>query len=164
MKPVQVSADIPSMEREEVYDFLDLMANHEPFNDHFLIDWELSGPERGVGSRARVRAVGAGAGPVDIEVVSARAPETIVERNVGANGRRRATGTYTLEELPRAGTRVVFTYAWEQAPLAERLAAPLVRAYVRRAVARSMERLADLLASSASGAEHAQERSGPSRW
>ena len=30
------------------------MANHEPFNDHLMRNWQLSGPERGVGSKARV--------------------------------------------------------------------------------------------------------------
>ena len=54
MKPVTVSVDVPQS-REVVYDFLDVMANHEPFNDHLMKDWELSGPASGVGSKARVR-------------------------------------------------------------------------------------------------------------
>src|SRR5215471_16605071 len=104
MKPVRVAVDVPRP-REEVYDFLDVMANHQTFNDHFMVDWQLSGPARGVGSRARVRA---------------RAAATITEENVGAGGRRHGTGTYTLEELPGGGTRVMFEYAWRRAPLSER--------------------------------------------
>ena len=42
-KPVTVSVNVPQA-REQVFDFLDLMANHEPFNDHLMRDWELSGP------------------------------------------------------------------------------------------------------------------------
>ncbi|HXM56068.1 MAG TPA: SRPBCC family protein [Candidatus Dormibacteraeota bacterium] len=146
MKPVRVSVTVPQR-REQVYDFLDVMANHESFTDHFLVEWECSGPERGVGSRARVRTRGMfGMEVVEIEVVAAQPPMTIVEENVGANGRRHATGTYTLDELPSGGTRIVFEYAWRRAPLAERLAAPLVRAVLRRGTQRSMRRLAGRLA------------------
>jgi len=149
MKAIQVSVDVPQR-REQVYDFLDVMANHRSFTDHFLVDWECSGPERGIGSRARVRAGGAFGGDViDIQVVAARAPAMIAEENVGARGRRRATGTYTLDELPGGGTRVVFEYAWRRVPLRERMAAPLVRAFVRRGTERAMERLADRLAAAA---------------
>jgi pimeloyl-ACP methyl ester carboxylesterase len=34
----------------------------------------------------------------------------------GAGGKRVGTGTYTLADLPDGGTRVTFTYAWQQAP------------------------------------------------
>ena len=144
MKPVRVAVDVPRP-REEVYDFLDVMANHQTFNDHFMVDWQLSGPARGVGSRARVRTRAADGDAVDIHTVSASAPATIVEENVGAGGRRHGTGTYTLEELPGGGTRVVFEYAWRRAPLSERIAATLVRAYMRRQLTESMRRLADHL-------------------
>ena len=43
--PVTVSIEVPQPQRE-VFDFLDVMANHEPFTDHLMRDWELSGPER----------------------------------------------------------------------------------------------------------------------
>lgn len=146
MKPVSVSIDVPNP-REQVYDFLDVMANHEPFTDQMLADWEYSGPERGVGSKARVRAtLGGTSDVIDIEVVSAQAPEIIVERNIGAKGRRIGNGTYTLEKLPDGGTRIAFQYTWQQAPLSERLAAPLVRAMMRRGNERAMSRLAEQLA------------------
>lgn len=144
MRPVTVSIDVPQP-RDEVYAFLDVMANHEPFTDHMLKDWTYAGPDRGVGSRVHAHA----AGRVDelaIEVVAAEAPSTIVERNVGAGGRRVATGTYRLEPLPDGGTRIAFEYAWQTAPLAERLAAPLVRSVLRRGNRTSLERLAGLLA------------------
>jgi hypothetical protein len=146
MRPVNASIDVPS-KREDVYAFLDVMANHELFTNHMLLDWEYSGPERGVGSKARVRVKAAGRTDViDIEVVSAEAPMRITEQNIGAKGRRRANGTYTLEQLPEGGTRIRFEYAWSQAPLRERLAAPLTKAFVRRGNQRAMERLAEQLA------------------
>jgi hypothetical protein len=72
MRPVRASVEVP-YPREEVYDFLDVMANHEPFTNHMMRDWEYSGPDRGVGSRARVRAdLGGGRTDiVEIEVISA---------------------------------------------------------------------------------------------
>jgi carbon monoxide dehydrogenase subunit G len=146
MRPVETSIDVPNR-REEVFDYLDVMANHEPFTNHMLKQWEYSGPDRGVGSKARVEVSAAGRSEtVEIEVVSAQRPETIVERNVGAGGRRVGHGTYKLADLPTGGTRITFEYSWQQAPLSERLAAPLVRGILRRGNTRSMQRLAEQLA------------------
>jgi len=155
LKPVRVTVDVPEP-RGDVYDFLDVMANHEPFTNHILKGWQYSGPDRGVGSKARVRVTAAGrTDTVDIEVVSAQAPETIVEQNISAGGRRRASGTYTLEELPSGGTRIAFEYSWQVAPPSDRLAAPLVRTMLRRANERAMQRLAEQLAAPRGAAAHA---------
>ena len=146
-KPVTVSVDV-SQSREVVYDFLDVMANHEPFNDHLMRNWQLSGPERGVGSKARVEVTAMGrTDTVDIEVTDAEAPTRIVERNVAAKAGRTGQGTYILESLPSGGTRISFEYRWIVVPLADRLTAPLARAYIRRNNATAMRRLAELLAS-----------------
>ena len=145
MRAVTVAIDVPNP-REEVFDFLDLMANHEPFTDHVMTNWEYSGPARGVGSKATVRVMAAGRTDlIDIEVVDAEPPSRIVEQNVGAKGRRHATGTYTLQALPAGGTRIEFEYRWRRAPLAERIAAPLVRSIVLRNNRRAMQRLAEQL-------------------
>ena len=142
MQPVTVSIDLPQS-RQDVFDFLDVMANHEPFTNHILRDWEYSGPPRGVGSKARVHVSNAGrTDTVDIEVIDAEPGARIVERNVGAQGKRVATGTYTLTDRPEGGTHVQFEYAWLQAPLSERVMAPVVRGVLRRANDRAMERLA----------------------
>jgi hypothetical protein len=144
---VKASVDVP-YPCEEVYDFLDVMANHEPFTNHMMRDWEYSGPDRGVGSRARVAAdLGGGRTDiVEIEVISAERPATITEQNTGAGGRRVANGTYFLQKLPAGHTRVTFEYSWQRAPLSERLAAPLVRSVTRRRTQRAMKRLAQELA------------------
>jgi hypothetical protein len=145
-KPVIVSIDVPQ-DRTSVYEFLDLMANHEPFNDHLMADWELSGPPRGVGSRARVRTTALGISDVvDIEVTDAEAPTRIVERNVAAKARRTGQGTYTLSDLPGGGTHIEFEYRWIVAPLFDRLTAPLARAFIRRNNTTSMRRLSQQLA------------------
>ena len=144
-KPVTVSIEVPQ-DPATVYDFLDVMANHEPFNDHLMRDWELSGPERGVGSRARVRTRAMGMSDVvDIEVTDAEAPTRIVERNVAAKAGRTGQGTYTLAPLPQGGTRIEFEYRWLVAPLVDKVTAPLARAYIRRNNATAMRRLAEQL-------------------
>jgi hypothetical protein len=145
MQPVKVSVDVPQS-REAVYDFLDVLANHELFTDHMMRNWQLDGPDRGVGAKVKLDAViGSRTDPIEIEVIEAEPPVRNVERNVGAGGHRVGTGTYRLEELPGGGTRVEFEYAWQRAPLSERLAAPIVRRVMRSGLERSMQRLAQQL-------------------
>lgn len=146
MKPVRVTHDVP-YPREHVFDFLDVMSNHEPFTNHMLQDWEYSGPDRGIGSKARVKVKAGGrTESVDIEVIAAERPNTIVEQNVSAGGKRIGTGTYTLDELPGGQTRIAFEYAWRRPLLSDRVAAPVIRAILRRGNQRAMERLAEQLA------------------
>ena len=122
------------------------MRNHERFTDHMLTNWEFRGPDRGVGSKASVLTKVAGkTDSISIETVSSAPPARIVEHNVGAAGRRRASGTYMLEPLPSGGTRVSFEYDWREAPRSERLLSPLVRAVMRPPLQRSMQRLAEQL-------------------
>jgi hypothetical protein len=150
-KPVTVSIDV-AQDRERVFAFLDVMANHEPFTNHLLRDWELSGPPRGVGSKARVQTTALGiTDTVDIEVIDAEAPARIVERNTAAKAGRVGQGTYTLSDLPSGGTHIAFEYRWIVTPLIDRLTAPIARAFIRRANATSMRRLAAQLEGGASG-------------
>ena len=105
------------------------------------------GPGRGIGSKAKVRVSAAGrADTIEIEVIAAQPPARIVERNVGAGGRRVANGTYVLSGIAGGGTRIEFEYAWQRAPLSERLASPLVRWFMRRANQEAMRRLAEQFA------------------
>jgi hypothetical protein len=146
MRPITVSTDVPQS-REDVFDYLDVLANHEQFTDHMMRNWRLQGPQRGVGARAQVDVVLAGrTEAVDIEVLEVQAPVRTVERNIGAGGKRVATGTYTLDQLPD-GTRIAFHYAWEQIPFSERLAAPVVRRITRSALETAMQRLSERLQS-----------------
>ncbi|MET7853648.1 SRPBCC family protein [Streptomyces avermitilis] len=152
MKSVTVSIDVPQTP-EQVYDFLDVMAHHERFTNHYLTDWRYSGPGRGIGSCATVTAtLGGTKTDVTIEVVEADPPRRIVERNVSAAGRRLAHGTYTIEPLRTGGSHVSFTYAWARAPLADRLLALVVRATIRRSNLMVMRRLATELARHVSAA------------
>ncbi len=146
MKPVTVSV-IVDRPLDEVYAYLDVLENHQRFTDHFLLDWTLSGPPAGVGARARMRAKAGGSSDwIELEVIDAEAPRKIVERSVGARGRRLTRGTYTLSEAGPGRTLVQFELAYERAPASERLAGPLVRSLMRRANERAMTRLGEALA------------------
>lgn len=81
-----------------------------------------------------------------MEVISAKAPETIVEESAGAKGRRRTRGTYTLEPLPEGGTDIRFELRHLEGPLGERIVQPLLRAWLKRVNARAMTRLGETLA------------------
>ena len=145
MKPVTVAATV-SKSPLEVYEFLDLLANHERFMDHWLVEWEFSGPKRGVGAKARARANTKGSQDwTEFEVVEAEAPSRIVEEGVGAGGKRHTRGTYRLEQAEGGGTAIGFELEWLNAPRAERLIPPLSAAFVRRVNAKAMRRLAKLL-------------------
>ncbi len=145
MKPVTVSTTV-SMPREEVYEFLDVLANHEAFVDHLFTDWSFSGPRQGLGAKAEAR-TGAPLSQdwTDFKVLEAEPPTRIVEEAIGAKGRRHTHGTYTLEAMPDGGTRIRFELIWIEAVRLERFFGPLTRAFVHRANARSMRRLARLL-------------------
>lgn len=146
MKPVTVSVTV-ARPVQEVYDFLAVLANHESFLDHFLVDWRFSGPKSGVGAKGAARTDAPGSQDwTDFEIVEAESPARIVEEGVGAGGKRRTRGTYRLEELPDGKTRVSFELEWLEASRAERLVPPLTRAFIRRPSAKAMRRLSTQLA------------------
>lgn len=143
MKPVTVSVEVPNS-THEVYDYLDVLGNHEQFMDHFMVDWRLSGPRRGVGAKANVRVKATAEKDwTDIEVVEADSGRKLVEEATGGSrGKRRTRGTYLLESLPDGGTRINFELEFLQLPTGERIMGPLNRAYVKRVNRKAMKRLA----------------------
>jgi hypothetical protein len=141
MKPVTVAIEVPQPP-ERVYDFLDVLGNHEQFTDHFLVDWGLSGPASGVGAKARMQVKSLGIkDAADTEVVAAERPRMIAEESVSAKGRRHTRGTYRLEADPTGGTIIKFELEWLQATLLDRLTAPVARSIVRNANLRALQRL-----------------------
>src|SRR3954451_855579 len=144
--PVTVSIDVPQC-RADVYAFLDVMANHESFTDHMLTDWRLSGPPSGLGAKATVTAKAGGVSDeASFEVIEVEEGRLIKERNFANKGRRVATGTYVLSDLPAGGTHVEFTFAFERVPAMERPLTGLMRRMIRKGNERAMTRLAEALA------------------
>jgi hypothetical protein len=146
VKPVTVSVEVPQSP-EEVFDYIDVLANHESFTDHFLVDWETSGPERGVGAKARMRVKKPGPDDwLEMEVIASERPRRTVEQATGAKGRRVTQGTYELSALDGGGTSISFELAWLEAPASERLIAPITRAVARSANQKALRRLSERLA------------------
>lgn len=145
MKPVTVSTSV-ARPPSEVFEYLDVLANHEPFLDHFLVDWSFEGPARGVGARAKARTDAPGGQDwTEFEVVSAEPGREIVEEGVGAAGKRRTRGTYRLGERAGGGTAIEFELEWVEASRVERLASALTRAFIKRTNSKAMRRLAKIL-------------------
>jgi ribosome-associated toxin RatA of RatAB toxin-antitoxin module len=147
MKPVTVSVEVPNSP-QQVYEFLDVLGNHESFMDHFMVDWQLSGPNRGVGAKANVRVKATSETDwTDVEIVEADSGRRLVEQTIGGSGaKRRTRGTYLLEGLPGDGTRITFELELLEMPPGEKLMGPLNRAYIRRVNRKAMRRLVRCLA------------------
>jgi ribosome-associated toxin RatA of RatAB toxin-antitoxin module len=141
MKPVTVEA-VVARPPLEAFEFLDALANHERFLDHYLVDWTFSGPQRGVGAKARARVDAPGSQDhFEFEVTEAESPKRIVEQGVSSNGKRKTQGTYRLDPLPEGGTRIEFELSFQQLPRSERIAPFLTRAFAKRVNAKAMRRL-----------------------
>jgi hypothetical protein len=146
VKPVTVSVEVPNS-THQVYEFLEVLGNHESFMDHFMVDWQLSGPKRGVGAKANVRVKATAEKDwTDIEIVEADSGRRLVEETIGGpSAERRTRGTYLLESIPDGGTRISFELEMVEMPRAERLMGPINRAYVKRVNRKAMKRLSGRL-------------------
>ena len=132
MKPVTVSTTI-NRPRDEIYAVLDDLMNHEAFTDHYLTNYQRT--ETGI----RVKGKGGG-GWMEITPVSSTPDRIVEEGRSGRAGRRRSKGIYELE--PQDGSTVVrFTNEIEPAGIGDRLAAPLIRSYLRKQNGRALQRL-----------------------
>jgi uncharacterized protein YndB with AHSA1/START domain len=144
-EPVTVSVEV-DRPRQEVFEYVDLLANHERWLSRLYKDWSFEGPRRGVGAIARAQVdAPAAREKVSFEVVESVAPERIVEAGESAHGKRETRGTYRFTELDGGRTRIEFELAWVQAPRTERLVPFVSRAFMARALGRSMKTLAALL-------------------
>src|SRR4029077_9912045 len=100
MKPVTVSVEVPNS-TQQVYEFLEVLGNHESFMDHFMVDWQLSGAKRGVGAKedVRVKATAEKDG-TDVEIVEADADRRLVEETIGGPSAARRTPATHLFRAP----------------------------------------------------------------
>jgi uncharacterized protein YndB with AHSA1/START domain len=124
MDPVTVSTLIDAP-REEVFDYLQDLANHAEFTDHYLVDWHLTRIDSvglGAGARFRVKAPGNRFSWADVTLVEVERPHRIVEAGrTGKTNRIRTLGIYELAQGAGGGTRLSFTLATEPATLSDRI-------------------------------------------
>jgi uncharacterized protein YndB with AHSA1/START domain len=143
--PVTVSVEV-ARPRQEVFEYVDVLANHERWMDHLFKDWSFEGPRRGVGAIATAQVDAPSARErVSFEVVESTAPERIVEAGESAHGKRETRGTYRFTELEGGGTRIEFEYEWLKTPRTERIAPFVSHAFMSRANGKSLKKLAALL-------------------
>jgi uncharacterized protein YndB with AHSA1/START domain len=147
--PLTVSI-VVSAPRERVFDYLQDIANHSEFSDHYLVDWHLTRVDsvgRGAGARFRAKAPGVRFSWGDVTFVEVERPHRIVEvGRTGKNNRIRTLGVYELTPAPAGGTRVQFTLQTIPATLSDRLMEALgARGWTRRKTERAMHRLREIL-------------------
>jgi uncharacterized protein YndB with AHSA1/START domain len=147
--PVTVSIVI-SAPREEVFDYLQDIANHAEFTDHFLLDWHLTRIDsvgKGAGARYRVKAPGNRFSWGDATFAEVERPHRIVEvGRTGKNNRIRTRGVYDLAPAPGGATRVNLTLQTVPATPADRLMEGLGgRTWLKRKNRRALHRLRAIL-------------------
>src|ERR1700730_744961 len=147
--PLSVSTVI-SAPRERVFDYLQDIANHGEFTDHFLVDWHLTRIDsvgRGAGARFRVKVPGNRFSWADVTFVEVERPHRIVEvGRAGKNNRIRTLGVYELAPGASGTTRLSFTLETEPVTLSDRLLEGLgARGWMRRKNERAMRRLRSIL-------------------
>lgn len=144
-EPVTVSVEI-ARPRQEVFDYVDNIANHEEWMKLLYKDWRFEGPRRGVGAIAKARVdAPTSREQISFEVVESVAPERVVEEGESAHEKRRTRGTYRFTEVDGGRTLVEYEYAWLKTPRSERIAPFVSRAFMSRTNGKSLKRLAALL-------------------
>jgi uncharacterized protein YndB with AHSA1/START domain len=147
--PLSVSI-VVSAPREQVFDYLQDIANHAEFTDHYLVDWHLTRIDsvgRGAGARFRVKAPGNRFSWADVTFSEVERPHRIVEvGRTGKDNRIRTLGVYELAPAAAGATRVRFTLQTIPAKLSDRLMEGLGgRGWLRRKNNRAMHRLRGIL-------------------
>jgi uncharacterized protein YndB with AHSA1/START domain len=147
--PLTVSI-VVSAPREQVFDYLQDIANHPEFTDHYLVDWHLTRIDSvgcGAGARFRVKAPGNRFSWGDVSFSEVERPHRIVEvGRTGKNNRIRTLGVYELAAGSAGSTRVRFTLQTIPVTLSDKLMEGLgAKAWLRRKNQRAMRRLRGVL-------------------
>ena len=149
MDPLTVSIVIAAP-RERVFDYLQDIANHPEFTDHYLVDWHLTRIDsvgRGAGARFRVKIPRNRFSWADVTFTEVERPHRIVEvGRTGKDNRIRTLGVYELAASDHATTRVRFTLQTDPVTLSDRLMEGLgARGWMRRKNERAMHRLRSII-------------------
>ncbi len=149
MDPVTVSTVI-SAPREAIFEYLEDIANHPEFTDHFLRDWHLTRIDsvgRGAGVRFRIAAPLSRFSWAEVTFAEVERPSRIVEvGRTGKNNRIRTLGIWQLDPGPAGATRVSFTVQTWPAKLSDRLLESFgARGWLRRKHRRALRRLRAIL-------------------
>ncbi len=150
MEPVTLTTSI-ARPREEVFEYLADVANHQEFTDHCLVDWHLTREDsygKGAGARFRVKSRFDRFSYGDLTFAEVQPPERILA--TGRAGRFNRVRTRTEWRLTDAGsgkTDVTFVTQTEPATQSDRLMEKFLRvpAATTRCHRRALERLRSIL-------------------
>lgn len=159
MEPLTLSTTI-TKPREEVFEYLADVANHEEFSDHCMVDWHLTREDsygHGAGARFRVKSRFDRFSYGDITLAQVTPPARIVATGrSGRFNRIHTLSTWTLEEDGNGRTKVTFetqsTPVLKSDELMEKFLR--VRAATTRCHERALERLRSILESGEGRGDH----------
>jgi uncharacterized protein YndB with AHSA1/START domain len=150
MDPITASVTI-DRPREEVFEYLADIANHQEFSDHYLKQWRLTRVEsygRGAGARFKIDAPLDRFGWGDMTFIEVERPHRIVAAGRAGKFNRNKTWTeWRLEPSGDATTRVEVTTESEPALPTDKLFETLTRrrSWFRRGLRKSLRRLQSIL-------------------
>jgi uncharacterized protein YndB with AHSA1/START domain len=137
--------------REEVFEYLADIANHQEFSDHYLKEWRLTRVDsygRGAGARFKIDAPLDRYGWGDMTFVEVERPYRIAAAGRGGKFNRNKTWTeWKLEPEGNGSTRVEVTTESEPALPTDKLMETFTRrrGWSRRGLKRSLRRLQSIL-------------------
>lgn len=152
MEPLSLSTTI-AKPREEVFEYLADVANHQEFNDHCMVDWHLTREDsygHGAGARFRVKSRFDRFSYGDITLAELTPPERIVATGrSGRFNRIHTLTTWTLEDDGGGGTKVTFEMQSTPVLRSDELMEKFLRVRVAmmRCHKRALERLRSILES-----------------
>jgi uncharacterized protein YndB with AHSA1/START domain len=149
--PVTVSILIDAP-RERVFEYLQDLANHSEFTDHYLRDWHLTRENSvglGAGARFRVAAPANRFSWGDVTFAEVEQPHRIVEVGRGGKDNRvRTLGVYELAADAGGTTRVRFTLQTQPYTLSDRLMESFgARGWIKRQNRKALRRLRSIIES-----------------
>jgi uncharacterized protein YndB with AHSA1/START domain len=136
--------------REEVFDYLADIANHQEFSDHYLKEWRLTRVDsvgRGAGARFKIDAPLDRFGWGDMTFIEVQRPYKIVAAGrAGKFNRNKTWTTWTLSPSGRATEVEVFTES-EPALATDKFLNTVLRrrAWMKRGLRKSLNRLQGIL-------------------
>jgi uncharacterized protein YndB with AHSA1/START domain len=150
MEPVTLTTTI-ARPREEVFEYLADVANHEEFSDHCMVDWHLTREDsygKGAGARFRVKSRFDRFSYGDLTLDELQPPERIVATGrAGRFNRMRTRSEWRLADAGSGKTEVTFVTETKPATQSDRLMEKLLRvpAATTRCHRKALERLRSIL-------------------
>ena len=164
MEPVSSTVTV-DRRPEEVFAYLEDIANHAEFTDHYLKDFRLTREDSlglGAGARFRVDAPMNRFSWADITIVESVAPRRLVQRGrTGKFNRVRLLTTYELE--PSGGsTQVTLTTETERPKLiSDRIMETIAKGWFKRNQRKALKRLRGILEEDRGRGQRATIAGGP---